>query len=170
MSEGDFTAHLFVTVWMISCDSVIAPTSQSATDEHPNVSFCHLSVFFVFLIHQKVSASTLTFNQLRFWRKLLKAGFFYSLNVEEAQSLHWVVWVRIKVKSLFLKHSWADITVTCARRLLVCFSSVCQTEMLYLSSNDFFFLFLCWTCLLSLFFTSVMTPTRVLISHAFKRD
>lgn len=93
------------------CDSI---ASQSATN--------NISVIF------KFSAPTLTINQLRCWRKQWKTVFFYSSNVEEAQSLHWLVWVRIKVKSLFLKHSCADITVICARVLLMCFTSVCQTE------------------------------------------
>lgn len=66
-------------------------------------------------------------NQLTCLRKRLKTV-FYSVNVEEAQSLLWVVWFRIKLKSLFLKHSCADITLICARRQLVYFSSVCQTS------------------------------------------
>lgn len=47
---------------------------------------------------------------------------------EAAQSLLWLVWFRIKVKSLFLKHSCADITVSCTPRLL---------RLLRLISNHF---------------------------------
>ena len=69
----------------------------------------------------------LTCNQLTCLRKRLKTV-FYSVNVEEAQSLLWIVWFRIKLKSLFLKHSCVDITLICARRLLVYSSSVSQTS------------------------------------------
>lgn len=85
----------------------------------------HLFIFFF---------PALKCNQLTCLRKRLKTV-FYSVNVEEAQSLLWVVWFRIKLKSLFLKHSCADITLICARRQLVYFSSVCQTSFYVTSLN-----------------------------------
>lgn len=57
---------------------------------------------------------------------MLKKTVKRSLNDEEAPSLYQVVWFRIKVKSLFLKHSCADITEICAWCLLTHLSSVCQ--------------------------------------------
>lgn len=53
--------------------------------------------------------------------------------------MHWVVWFRIKVKSLFLKHFCVDITtLSRVRRLHVYFCFLCQNNVLYL----FFFLHL----------------------------